>query len=74
MKKLFLLLLFPALLFSGCIEIVEEITINPDRSGTVSFNMDLGSLGGFAINMGEKYMQSSLLDQMKNLPETAAGF
>ena len=58
--------------FSGCIEIVEEITINSDKSGTVSFNMDIGTLGGLAINMGEKYMQSSMLNQIKNLPETVA--
>jgi len=60
-------------LFNGCIEIVEEITLNKDQSGTVSFYMDLGSLGGMAMNMGEAYMQGSLLDQIKKLPETAAG-
>jgi len=73
MKKLFIFLLPVISLFSGCIEIVEEITINPDQSGTVSFNMDLGTLGGMAINMGESYMQSSLLNQVKTLPETTAG-
>lgn len=73
-KKIFLLLLFPILfLFNGCIEIVEKITLNKDQSGTVSFYMDLGSLGGMAMNMGETYMQGSLLDQIKKLPETAAG-
>ena len=73
MKKIFLLIFLSIFLFSGCIEIVEEITINPDRSGTVSFNMDLGTWGGLAINMGDKYMQSSMLNQIKNLPEKVAG-
>ena len=72
MKKIFLLLFLSMFFFSGCIEIVEEITINSDKSGTVSFNMDIGTLGGLAINMGEKYMQSSMLNQIKNLPETVA--
>jgi len=73
MKKLLLLIFTSMFLFSGCIEIIEEMTINPDKSGTVSFNMDLGTLGGLAINMGEKYMQSSMLDQIKKMPETIAG-
>jgi hypothetical protein len=73
MKKLLLLIFASMFLFSGCIEIIEEMTINPDKSGTVSFNMDLGTLGGLAINMGEKYMQSSMLDQIKKMPETIAG-
>jgi len=72
MKKTFLFFL-PLILFSGCIDIVEEITINPDKSGTVTFSMDMGTLGGFAMNLGENYMQGTLLEQMKNLPETAAG-
>jgi hypothetical protein len=73
-KKIFLVLLLPILfLFNGCIEIVEEITLNADQSGNVKFYMDLGSLGGMAMNMGESYMQGPLLDQIKKLPETAAG-
>ncbi|MFH0866710.1 MAG: hypothetical protein V1904_10980 [Bacteroidota bacterium] len=72
MKKIFWLLL-PLTILSGCIDIVEEITINPDKSGTVTFSMDMGTLGGFAMNLGESYMQGTLLEQLKNLPETAAG-
>lgn len=72
MKKIILFIL-PVLLFTGCIEIVEEITINPDKSGTVTFSMDMGTLGSLAMNMGESYMQGTLLEQIKNLPETAAG-
>lgn len=72
MKKIFFFLL-PLMFFTGCIDIVEEITINEDKSGTVTFKMDLGAIGGYAMNLGESYMQGTLLDQIKNLPETAAG-
>jgi len=71
MKKIFLFIL-PLLFFSSCVEIVEEITINADKSGSVAFKMDLGSLGSFAMNMGDSYMQGTLLEQVKNLPSTAA--
>ena len=73
MKKLFVFFLPVIFLFSSCIEIVEEITINPDQSGTVSFYTDFGALGGMAVNLGEKYIQSSLLNQIKSFPETTAG-
>jgi hypothetical protein len=72
MKKVFLLLILSSFLLNGCIDIVEEITVNPDLSGTVSFTLDLGSLGGFAMNMGGKYAQNSMLDQIKNFPQTTA--
>jgi hypothetical protein len=72
MKKVILILLPLLLCFSSCVDIVEEITINPDQSGKVSFYMDLGSLGGMAMNLGEKYVQGSLIKQIKGLPETVA--
>lgn len=71
MKNLFLFLI-PLLLFSSCVEIVEEITINADKSGSVTFKLDMGSIGGFAMNMGDSYMQGTLLEQVKKLPETVA--
>jgi hypothetical protein len=72
MKKIILFIL-PLFLLCGCIDIVEEITINPDKSGKVTFSMDMGTLGSFAMNMGESYMGGTLLEQIKNLPVTAAG-
>jgi hypothetical protein len=71
MRRFFIFLL-PLFFLSGCIEIVEEITINPDKSGSVTFKMDMGTLGGYAMNLGESYMQGTLLDQIKSLPTTAA--
>ena len=72
MKKFYLLFILSTFFLDGCIDIAEEITINPDLSGTASFNMDLGSLGGLAMKMGENYVQSSMLDQIKNIPSSAA--
>ena len=66
---LFFLLIF---LFSGCVEIVEEITVNPDKSGTICFYIDLGALGGLAMNMGDKYMQGTLMEQLKTIPAKSA--
>lgn len=70
---MFILLLPVLLLFSGCIEIVEEITINADQSGTASFYMDLGSLGSLASSLGGNYLKGTMLDSLKKLPEMTAG-
>jgi hypothetical protein len=38
----------PVLFFlSGCIEIVEEITIHPDKSGTISYRLETTEAGSF---------------------------
>lgn len=73
MKKSIIILSALLVLFSGCIDIVEEITLNPDQSGNVAFYADLGAIGGLAMNLGKTYMQGTLLDQLKDLPETTAG-
>jgi hypothetical protein len=73
MKKVFIILLPALFLFNGCIEIVEEITINADQSGTVSIYMDLGTYGGLLTSLGEKCLSSDMLDQLKKMPETTAG-
>ena len=73
MTKKIALFIFPLLfLFGGCIDIVEELTINPDKSGNVSIYVDLGTLGGFAMNLGESYMEGTMLEQIRKMPETAA--
>ncbi len=73
MKKVFFILLPLVFLFSSCVEIVEEITVNADQSGTASLHMDLGTFGSLATSLGGKYFQGNMLDQLKKLPETAAG-
>jgi hypothetical protein len=42
--KLSLLILI-ILSFQSCIEIVQEIKIYPNKSGTVRFSLDVGALG-----------------------------
>lgn len=37
--------LLPVILLTGCIEIVEDITIHPDRSGTVSYSIEVTKAG-----------------------------
>ncbi|HNW99298.1 MAG TPA: hypothetical protein PKK00_12890 [Bacteroidales bacterium] len=71
MKKIFLFIL-PIFLLTGCIDIVEEITLNADNSGSVKFYTDMGTLGNFAMSLGENYMKGTSLDQIKSLPSTAA--
>lgn len=73
MKKYLILFLPLLLLFNSCIDIVEEITVNPDQSGNVSFYMDLGTVGGLAMNLGKTYLEGTLADQLKTLPEKTAG-
>lgn len=68
--KLFLLLLV-LVNITGCIEITEEITVNADQSGKVSFSLNLGSLGSFAKLLGN-YLEGTSLDQLKELPEKGA--
>ena len=73
MKKSFFILLCLVTLLSSCIEIVEEVTINSNKSGTFNISMDLGTLGGLALkNMGEKYVPKSTLELLDKLPDTMA--
>lgn len=55
MKKiLFLFSLSMSLLLTGCLETTQEITINPDGSGTLSNTNDMSSLMGMIKQMAGK--------------------
>jgi hypothetical protein len=54
----------------GCIEIVEKITVNADRSGRAEFAIDLGMLGSLATKTAGNYLDLSFMDQMKSFPAT----
>lgn len=72
MRKIkIIFLLFILINITGCIEITEEITVNSDQSGKVSFSLNLGSLSSFAQLIGN-YMEGTSLDQLKSLPEKGA--
>lgn len=63
---------FLAVQMSSCIEIVEEITVNKDKSGTIGFSLNLGSLGGLALGMGEKYIDANTISKLKEFPGEGA--
>ena len=53
MKKiLFTFLSATVLLFTSCLETIQEITIKEDGSGTMSSTSDMGALLGMAKQMG----------------------
>jgi hypothetical protein len=73
LKKLkILFLLFLAVQMCSCIEIVEEITVNKDKSGTIGFSLNLGSLGGLALSMGENYIDANTISKLKEFPGEGA--
>ncbi|MFH0895233.1 MAG: hypothetical protein V2A54_12435, partial [Bacteroidota bacterium] len=57
---------------SGCIEIVEEITINEDGSGKISFGVDLGVLGQMLGGKSGDNVKGKIADEMKKLPRVLA--
>ncbi len=71
MRKLFLLAIVPLLLFTSCIEIFEETTINEDQSGKVLIGVDMGGVGKLLNKVGD-YVDVKFLDEIKTLPKQAA--
>ncbi|MBC8147152.1 MAG: hypothetical protein H8E98_04130 [Bacteroidetes bacterium] len=70
MKKLFILAIVPLLLFTSCIEIFEEVTVNKDQSGKVLIGIDLGDIGKLLNKVGD-YIDTKFLDEIKSLPKQA---
>ena len=88
MKKiLFTFLSATVLLFTSCLETVQEITIKEDGSGTVSSTSDMGALLGMAKQMGggaemEKMggqkmdttiAMANMIDSIENISATEKG-
>ena len=88
MKKiLFTFLSATVLLFTSCLETVQEITIKEDGSGTVSSTSDMGALLGMAKQMGggaemekkkKKKMDTTIamanmIDSIENISATEKG-
>src|SRR5215204_6013679 len=77
--KRFILLLFAIVCFAGCYEVNEEITINPDGSGTHNTKMDMGQMLEMIQSMaGEEELVKEGLDKvidttifMKNIMDSA---
>ena len=72
MKKL--IVLFVSILSFGmtsCIELVEEIWINPDKSGKIELRLDAGRLSMFFSAISE-YIDAELNSQIVNAPKKMA--
>jgi hypothetical protein len=63
--KRFMLLLFAIVCVTGCYEVNEEITINPDGSGTHNTKMDMGQMLEMIQSMaGEEELAKEGLDRV----------
>ncbi len=72
MKKLYLFCLSCLLLFNSCIEIVEKIDINPDKSGKISFSINGGYIGAIAFKVLNKYVDMPFVDEIKKQSQMSA--
>jgi hypothetical protein len=71
LKKLLIICsFFLVMIQCGCIEIVEKITVNADRSGRAEFAIDLEMLGSLATSTAGNYIDLSFMDQIKSFPAT----
>jgi len=64
MKKIIPFIAIFLVLFTGCIEIVEKIKVNEDRSGTMTYRIETDEFGTF-INMISGMMDESFDDEIK---------
>ena len=71
MRKLVLIILGSLFLFSSCIEIVEEIDIQKDLSGTFSFYIDLGALDKLDNKMTGQYLPGDIITTIHEQPAIA---
>jgi hypothetical protein len=56
----------------GCIDIVQEIKLNPNKSGSIRFSIDFGVLGSSFMNVAKDYIDLSLMDDIKKQPFISA--
>lgn len=59
-----IILLFFLLFFTGCIEIIEEITVNKDKSGTISYRIETTE-GSSLFSSLTSLFTSSVEDQLR---------
>lgn len=58
--------------FTSCIDIVEEIKLNPNKSGSIRISLDLGILGGSFMNVAKDYIDLSMMEDIKKQPFISA--
>jgi len=64
MKKIIPFIAIFLVLFTGCIEIVEKIKVNEDRSGTMTYRIETDEFGTF-INMISGMMDESFENEIR---------
>ncbi|RLD62376.1 MAG: hypothetical protein DRJ05_00550 [Bacteroidetes bacterium] len=64
MRHIFPILLILSLFLTSCIELVEEITINKNRSGNIAIKIDSDNAGTI-INIVNNFLGNSYEDQIK---------
>jgi len=71
-QKLFLVLtIILSLSFTSCIDIIEEITINKDKSGKVYIRVSAGMLGSM-LSMASAYVDTDIITEVKTFPQKKA--
>ncbi len=64
MRKLVPILFFSLLVLTSCIEIVEEITVNSDQSGTISYSIKTDHLTSMLSSLSGLFDQNTLKEEM----------
>jgi hypothetical protein len=64
MRKVVPIIFFLMLFTTSCIEIVEEVTVNPDRSGTISYSIESDQLTALFSNLAGIFDQNSLKEML----------
>ena len=65
MKKIIPFFVVLSIVFTGCIEIVEEMKVNDDRSGTITYKIETDEFGNF-FNIITEMAGGSFEDNLKN--------
>ena len=65
-------MLMPLLLLQSCIEIVEKIDVNDDRSGTINLSVSVMQ-GNFLMNLIRLGVDLDVLSEVEDMAEEAAG-
>jgi len=72
MKNIIPFLVALSISFSGCIEIVEELKVNEDKSGTMLYKVETDELGGL-LNIISEFAGGSFENEMKKEFKKFAG-
>lgn len=72
MKKTVIIILLSSVLLSGCIEIVEKITINKDQSGQVEYRIETNQILSLLNNFAD-LMDKTFENQIRLETEKLAG-